>query len=99
MISSQCWLTSGVEIWGGAESINFEIWGGGGGGPLGPPGSSAYGQFENDAETTTIGSLIQLKSNHFHEHLDLSKSEQQAKNSSHSLSQKQLAFFEMHMHS
>ena len=42
MISSQCWLISGVEI---CKSINFEIRGGGGGGgrgPLDPPGSSAY---------------------------------------------------------
>ena len=29
-----------VNIWCGAENINFEIWGGRG--PLGPPGSSAY---------------------------------------------------------
>ena len=27
---------------GGAESIYFEIWGGGGAWPPGPPGSSAY---------------------------------------------------------
>ena len=29
-----------MKIWGGPESIYFEIWGGRG--PLGPPGSSAY---------------------------------------------------------
>ena len=45
MISSQYWLISVIEIWGGGggggESIYFEIWGGYG--PPGPPGSSAYG--------------------------------------------------------
>ena len=27
MLKSQCWLISSLEIWGGAESIYFEIWG------------------------------------------------------------------------
>ena len=28
MISSHYWVISGVKIWGGGESIYFEIWGG-----------------------------------------------------------------------
>ena len=39
MISSQCCLIAGFEIWGGGgggKSIYFEIWGGGGG-VCGPP--------------------------------------------------------------
>ena len=39
MISSQCWLISGVEIWGGRKHTFPNL---GGRGPLGPPGSSAY---------------------------------------------------------
>ena len=52
MISSQCWLISGFEIWGGGgggggKSTYFEIWGGGAKAHIlksggGGPGSSAY---------------------------------------------------------